>query len=39
MSTLDDDIIVEVDTGRDLNPRYMHCIIYKQIKPTNEFVS
>ena len=39
MSTLDDDILVEFDTGRDLKPRYMQCIICKQIKPTDEFVS
>ena len=39
MSALDDNIAVEFPTGSDRKTRHMQCIICKQIKHTDEFVS
>ena len=42
MSVLDNNIMVEFDTGRDCKTQYlqcMQCIICKQIEQSDEFVS
>ena len=39
MSALDDNIAVEFPTGSDCKTQYMQCIICKQIKYTDEFVT
>ena len=39
MSELDDNIVVEFDTGRDCRIRYMQCRACKQIKCVDGFVS
>ena len=39
MSALDDSIAAELPTGSDCKTRYIQCIIWKQIKHTDEFVS
>ena len=42
MSALDDNIVVDFDAGRDYKEQYiqcMQCIVCKQIKCVDEFVS